>query len=131
MTAAADLQECNRARGLLAGVQGAFPEVAQLVRTVQLSHKILFKKGAFIAELAQTGPSLACPLISACHVSVSASFGTPGVHSLHGACDPVCAGLDGNGEIIHSRHGHDNPHRPSGTLFELYIHLCSVASTSG
>ena len=36
-------------------MQGAFPEVAQLVRTVQLSHKILFKKGAFIAELAQTG----------------------------------------------------------------------------
>ena len=49
-------QECNKARGLLAGVQSAFPEVAQLVRTVQLSHKILFKKGAFIAELAQTGP---------------------------------------------------------------------------
>ena len=38
-------------------MQGAFPEVAQLVRTVQLSHKILFKKGAFIAELAQTGES--------------------------------------------------------------------------
>ena len=57
-------QECNKARGLLAGVQGAFPEVAQLVRTVQLSHKILFKKGAFIAELAQTGPSLSCPYTS-------------------------------------------------------------------
>ena len=51
-------QECDRARELLAGVQAAFPEVAQLVRTVQLSHKILFKKGAFIAELAQTGVAL-------------------------------------------------------------------------
>lgn len=49
------MQECDRARALLAGVQVAFPEVAQLVRTVQLSHKILFRKGAFIAELAQTG----------------------------------------------------------------------------
>ena len=56
------LQECDRARELLASVQSAFPEVAQLVRTVQLSHKILFKKGAFIAELAQTGvdPSALC-----------------------------------------------------------------------
>ena len=48
-------QECDRAQALLAGVQAAFPEVTQRVRTVQLSHKILFRKGAFIAELAQTG----------------------------------------------------------------------------
>ena len=49
------MQECDTARKLLTGVHSAFPEVAQLVRTVQLCHKILFRKGAFIAELAQTG----------------------------------------------------------------------------
>lgn len=62
------VQECDRARELLAGVQVAFPEVTQLVRTVQLSHKILFQKGAFIAELAQTGaqpsPTPQCKMCS-------------------------------------------------------------------
>ena len=48
-------QECDKAKALLVGIQGAFPEVTRLVRTLQLSQQILFRKSAFIAELAHTG----------------------------------------------------------------------------